>query len=194
MDFSGKTSMATRITKTSPTTYIMQYKYLSIDDPLKDIRNSQKKYPMDEWALFWKQVVLSDITKFKKRCQNGYYNDYDIVLQDSLSAFKHLAMLKADANNTNIDPLAELEEALYQYPSMDSIFLTTMIEERKKRYEMRELSKRTYSDQLLFSPQFSKIEDEYQKILLNHFPNTLTIDTSTMSIEEVVGVVLNQFL
>ena len=112
----------------------------------------------------------------------------------SFSKIAYLAMLKADANNTNIDPLAELEEALYQYPSMDSIFLTTMIEERKKRYEMRELSKRTYSDQLLFSPQFSKIEDEYQKILLNHFPNTLTIDTSTMSIEEVVGVVLNQFL
>lgn len=194
MDFSGKTSMAKRITEVSPNTYVIQHKYLSIGDPLKDIRNNKKKYPVDEWVLFWKQVVLNDISEFNRRYKKGCYNDFDIILQDSLSSFKHLAMLKANADNTNISSLAVLEETLHQYPSMDSVFLTASIEERKKRYEMREFSKRTYSDQLLFSPQFSKIEYEYKKIILDCFPHTLTIDTSTMSIDKVTGVILNQFL
>lgn len=193
MDFSGKTSVAKKINKVFQDTYLIQHKYLSIDDPLKEIRNSKKKYPASEWALFWKQIVLSDISEFNKRCEKGCYNNYDIILQDSLSSFKHLAMLKADADSTNINSLAALEEALQQYPSMDSVFLTASIEERKRRYDMRELSKRTYSDQLLFSPQFSKVENEYQKIVLNRFPNTLIIDTSTMSIDGVTGVVLKQF-
>ena len=98
-------------------------------------------------------------------------------------------MIKADADGSNNNSLAAFEKALYQYPSMDSIFLTASIEERRKRYEMRELSKRTYSDQLLFSPQFSKTEYEYKKIVLNRFPHTLIIDTSTMSLDEVTQVI-----
>lgn len=192
MDFSGKTSVAKRIIEVFPNTYKIQHKYLSISDPLKDIRN-KKKYPVDEWVLFWKQVILNDISEFKRYCQMGRYNNYDSILQDGLSAFKHLAMLKANANNTNNDSLVVFEEALHQYPSMDSIFLTASIEERKKRYEMRKLSKRTYSDHLLFSSQFSKIEDEYKKIILNYFPHTLIIDTSTISVNEVAKIVINQF-
>lgn len=193
MDFSGKTTVIKRIAEEFPNHYVIQHKYLSVDDPLKEIRNSKKKYSVDKWALFWEQVVLSDISNFNSRCDNGYYNDYDIILQDSLSSFKHLAMLKADVANTNNDSFAMFEEAVHQYPSMDSIFLTALIEERKRRYEMREVSKRTHSDQLLFSPQFSKVEDEYKKIVLNCFPHTLTIDTSTMSIDGVVGVILSHF-
>lgn len=193
MDFSGKTSVTKRITEVSPNAYIIQHKYLSIDDPLKEIRNSKKKYPVDEWALFWKQVVLDDISEFNKRYKKGCYNDYDIVLQDGLSSFKHLAMLKSDTDSPNANSLAAFEEALYQYPSMDSVFLTASIEERKRRYEMRELSKRTYSDKLLFSSQFLKTEYEYQRIVLNHFPHTLIIDTSTMSLDDVTGLILNHF-
>lgn len=194
MDFSGKTSMAKRIAEVSPNTYVIQHKYLSSGDPLKDIRNSKKKYPVDEWVLFWKQVVLNDIAEFNRRYKKGGYTDFEIVLQDSLSSFKHLAMIKANADNTNISSLAVLEEALHQYPSMYSVFLTASIEERKRRYEMRELSKRTYSDQMLFSSQFLKIEYEYKKIILDCFPHTLIIDTSTMSIDRVTGIVFNQFL
>lgn len=193
MDFSGKTSVAKRIIEICPNTYKIQHKYLSIGDPLKDIRNNKKIYPVDEWVQFWKQVILNDISEFKRYCQMGRYNNYDSILQDGLSAFKHLAMLKANTNNTNNDSLVVFEDALHQYPSMDSIFLTASIEERKKRYEMRKLSKRTYSDQLLFSSQFSKIEDEYIKIIFNCFPHTLTIDTSTISLNEVAKIVLNQF-
>ncbi len=194
MDFSGKTSVTKRITEVSSNTYIIQHKYLSIDDPLKKIRNSKKRYPVDEWALFWKQVVLDDITEFNKRYKKGCYNDYDIVLQDGLSSFKHLAMLKADTDSPNVNSLTAFEEALYQYPSMDSVFLTASIEERKRRCEMRDLSKRTYSDKLLFSSQFSKTEHEYLKIVLSQFPHTLIIDTSTMSLDDVTRVILNQFL
>ena len=77
---------------------------------------------------------------------------------------------------------------------MDSFYLTTTMEERIKRFNMREASgsEITGSDKLLFSKEkFEKVENAYRELVLNRFPNTKIIETTNKTPEEVAQEIMN---
>jgi len=77
---------------------------------------------------------------------------------------------------------------------MDSFYITVSMNERIKRFQARAKSGNeiTGSDKLIMdTDKFERREQIYKKIVLEYFPNTKTIDTTDIDLEQTINVIIN---
>lgn len=188
MDLCGKTTIAKCISERN-SNVVIRKKFLTTFDPLKEIRNNRYKnhMPMNDWAAWWVKAVEDDLNYYHAEINKEHEYTYSIHIQDSLSAFKHYAIIKSHANHIEYPNIIRLENKLKCYPEMISIYLTTDYQERKRRYRLREVrGEISHTDKLILSRSvFEQIEQEYSQIICKCFPKTVFIDTTQASIEDI---------
>ena len=180
MDFSGKTTKKKNKEKLMPGILKIQKKFLTPIDTIQKVRERDTWLPPEEWKPLLQNTIKKDISDYQ---ENG------LILQDSLWIIKYLATTIEKGNPEDYEEIEQLSKLLENYPDMDSFYITTTIDERIKRLEMRiaEGKEITGSDKVLFSAEkFEKIEKNYRSIILKRFPDTKIIDTTYSTPEESV--------
>ena len=180
MDFSGKTTIIKNIDMLMPGIFKIQKKFLTPIDTIQKVRERDTWLPPEEWKPLLQNTIKKDISDYQ---ENG------LILQDSLWIIKYLATTIEKGNPKDYEEIEQLSKLLENYPDMDSFYITTTIDERIKRLEMRiaEGKEITGSDKVLFSAEkFEKIEKNYRSIILKRFPDTKIIDTTYSTPEESV--------
>ena len=185
MDFSGKSTIIKIIENEMPGVFKVQKKFLTPIDMIQKVRTRDTWLPPEEWKPLLQKIVKEDIENYK---ENG------LIMQDSLWIIKYIATKIEKNNQEDFEEIEILKELLNKYPDMDSFYLTTTMEERIKRFNMREASgsEITGSDKLLFSKEkFEKVENAYRELVLNRFPNTKIIETTNKTPDEVAQEIMN---
>ena len=180
MDFSGKTTIIKNIDMIMPGIFKIQKKFLTPIDTIQKVRERDTWLPPEEWKPLLQNKIKKDISDYQ---ENG------LILQDSLWIIKYLATTIEKGNPEDYEEIEQLSKLLENYPDMDSFYITTTIDERIKRLEMRIADGKeiTGSDKVLFSAEkFEKIEKNYRSIILKRFPDTKIIDTTYSTPEESV--------
>lgn len=185
MDFSGKSTIIKIIDEEMPRVFEIHKKFLTPIDTIEKARKRERWLPAEEWKPLLQKTIKADINNYQ---ENG------LVLQDSLWIIKYLAKKKEENNPEDYEEIKSLERLLRQYPDMDSFYITASIEERIKRFNIREISGKeiTGSDRLLLDiEKFENIEKCYQDIVLQRFPNTIIIDTTFKTPEEIAKEIIH---
>lgn len=185
MDFSGKSTIIKIIENEMPGVFKVQKKFLTPIDMIKKVRTRDTWLPPEEWKPLLQKTVKEDIENYK---ENG------LIMQDSLWIIKYIATKIEKNSQEDFEEIEILKKLLNKYPDMDSFYLTTTMEERINRFNLRESSgsEITGSDKLLFSREkFEKVENAYRELVLNRFPNTRIIDTTNKTPEEVAREIIN---
>ena len=180
MDFSGKTTIIKNIDMLMPGIFKIQKKFLTPIDTIQKVRERDTWLPPEEWKPLLQNTIKKDISDYQ---ENG------LILQDSLWIIKYLATTIEKGNPKDYEEIEQLSKLLENYPDMDSFYITTTIDERIKRLEMRIADGKeiTGSDKVLFSAEkFEKIEKNYRSVILKRFPDTKIIDTTYSTPEESV--------
>lgn len=184
MDFSGKTTIINEIDNKIPNTFKVKKKFLT---PIKLIETVRKR---DEWLSpeEWKPLLQENI---KEDIEN--YKEDGLILLDSLWIIKYLAGKIEKNSEEDKEEIYILKNLLKNYPSMDSFYITTSMEERIKR--LQERTKRgneiTGSDKLIMNKdKFERTEQIYRNLVLEFFPNTKIVDTTEISIEETIKLII----
>ena len=184
MDFSGKTTIIEEINNKIPNTFKIKKKFLT---PIKLIETVRKR---EEWLLpeEWKPLLQENI---KKDIED--YREDGLILLDSLWVIKYLAGKIEKNNKEDEEEIFILKNLLINYPSMDSFYITTSIDERVKRLQERTKhgNEITGSDKLIMDEdKFKRTEQIYKDLVLEYFPNTKIVDTTEISIEETINLII----
>ena len=176
MDFSGKSTIIRIIDAAMPGVFKRQKKFLTPIDMIEKLRGV--------WltAEIWRPLLQENI-----REDIANYQDDELVLQDDLWIIKYIATKLEMNNPEDYEELEQLQQLIWQYPDMDSFYLTTTIQDRIRRFGARESSggKITGSDKKLLSAElFERTEKHYKNIILSRFPNTRIIDTTGTTPEQ----------
>ncbi len=185
MDFSGKTTIIKNIDNAMPNIFRIQKKFLTPIDTIEKVRKLNTWLPPEEWKPLLQKTIQKDIADYK---ENG------LILQDGLWVIKYIATKIEENNSEDYKEIEVLKELLKQYPDMDTFYITTSMEERIKRFKLRQSlgESITGSDKLLLSTEkFQRIEKYYKNIVLERFPNSKIIDTTNNTPEETVQEILN---
>lgn len=171
-----------------PGIFRCQQKFLTPIQTLQVMIDNDIWIPRDKFIPLLREMVISDIKNYEQQ---------ELILQDTLWVIKFISKLLVDGKDTYVKEIEELLNLVKCYPEMDSFYITTKMEERKIRYEMRSLSgeRISKSDKLLFSQNvFEEVEKHYRDIIFERFPNTQIIDTTNQSPQEVVTTLKNNKL
>ncbi len=184
MDFSGKTTIINEIDNKIPNTFKVKKKFLT---PIKLIETVRKR---DEWLSpeEWKPLLQENI---KEDIEN--YKEDGLILLDSLWIIKYLAGKIEKNSEEDKEEIYILKNLLKNYPSMDSFYITTSMEERIKRLQERTKRRNeiTGSDKLIMNKdKFERTEQIYRNLVLEFFPNTKIVDTTEISIEETIKLII----
>lgn len=185
MDFSGKSTIIKIIENEMPGVFKVQKKFLTPIDMIQKVRTRDTWLPPEEWKPLLQKTVKEDIENYK---ENG------LIMQDSLWIIKYIATKIEKNSQEDFEEIEILKKLLNKYPDMDSFYLTTTMEERINRFNLRESSgsEITGSDKLLLSKEkFEKVENAYRELVLNRFQNTKIIDTTNKTPEEVAREIMN---
>lgn len=180
MDFSGKSTTINNLDRTMPGVFRCQQKFLTPIQTLQRMIDNNIWIPRDEFIPLLQEMVMTDIRNYK---------DSGLILQDTLWVIKFTSKLLVDGQNSFRYEIENLLNLIKCYPDMDSFYITTTMEERRKRYEMRVLSgeRISRSDRLLFSGNmFEEVEKNYKNIIFERFPNTQIIDSTYKSTDQIV--------
>lgn len=186
MDFSGKSTIIKNIDAKMPSIFKIQKKFLTPIDTIEKVRKRDSWLPPEEWKPLLQNTVKEDIKNYQ---ENG------LILQDSLWIIKYIATKLEKGSPEDFEEIEQLQQLLEQYPDMDSFYITVSMEERIKRFKMRESfgGEITGSDKLLLSNEkFERIENNYKNIVLKRFPNTKIIDTTYNTPEEIVQAIMKE--
>ena len=184
MDFSGKSTVVRLINAALPNKFQINHNFLSHE--LNDIQRVSrlKIWPSDdEWWLMVFKVLAKD--------SNTIINAP--ILQDTLWGIKYLARQEVNFNSQHLSKLSKLKKIIQNYPSADSFYLTTSMDERLKRFSIRQKSgtKITGSDKLILDPdKFLNTEKKYQELIRLIFPNTIIIDTTFYTPNETAKIIM----
>lgn len=184
MDFSGKTTIIENINNLMPNIFKVQKKFLTPINIIKKVRALDVWLPPEEWKPLLQKAIEKDITD---------YRENELILQDSLWIIKYIATKLEKNKPEDYEELNILSDLLNQYPEMDSFYVTTTIEERVKRFKIRQtLGKSiTGSDKLLLDiEKFKRIEKHYKNIIFKRFPRTKIIDTTFVTIDQTTKKIM----
>ena len=184
MDFSGKTTIINGINEKMPSKFSIKKKFLTPIDLIENVRKRDTWLSTEEWKPLLQENIQKDIKEYK---ENG------LILLDSLWIIKYLAG-KIEKNDKQAEEeIIILKELLKKYPEMDSFYITVSMNERIKRFQARAKSGNeiTGSDKLIMdTDKFERREQIYKKIVLEYFPNTKTIDTTDIDLEQTINVII----
>lgn len=185
LDYSGKTSVALELKQQYK--YMVHHKFLSGLDYL-DVMQKQNRFIADpkEFVPLLIKLIYEDI----EHVNNGkILLSSSNLVQDTLWPIKYVAKLQLSSRVMYQKEVNQIIGMMRRYPSMDSFYLFADYETRLQRFENNNgfNNKRTMFDNMIPNKaEFLKLEDIYISLLLDLFPNTSCIDTSKMSVTEVV--------
>ena len=185
MDFSGKTTIINGINEKMPSKFSIKKKFLTPIDLIENVRKQNTWLSPEEWKPLLQENIQKDIKEYK---ENG------LILLDSLWIIKYLAGKIEKNDKQDEEEIIILKELLKKYPEMDSFYITVSMNERIKRFQARAKSGNeiTGSDKLIMDiDKFERREQIYKKIVLEYFPNTKTIDTTDIDLEQTINVIIN---
>ena len=185
MDFSGKTTIINGINEKMPSKFSIKKKFLTPIDLIENVRKRDTWLSPEEWKPLLQENIQKDIKEYK---ENG------LILLDSLGIIKYLAGKIEKNDKQDEEEIIILKELLKKYPEMDSFYITVSMNERIKRFQARAKSGNeiTGSDKLIMdTDKFERREQIYKKIVLEYFPNTKTIDTTDIDLEQTINVIIN---
>lgn len=185
MDFSGKTTIINGINEKMPSKFSIKKKFLTPIDLIENVRKRDTWLSLEEWKPLLQENIQKDIKEYK---ENG------LILLDSLWIIKYLAGKIEKNDKQDEEEIIILKELLKKYPEMDSFYITVSMNERIKRFQARAKSGNeiTGSDKLIMdTDKFERREQIYKKIVLEYFPNTKTIDTTDIDLEQTINVIIN---
>ena len=185
MDFSGKTTIINGINEKMPSKFSIKKKFLTPIDLIENVRKRDTWLSQEEWKPLLQENIQKDIKEYK---ENG------LILLDSLWIIKYLAGKIEKNDKQDEEEIIILKELLKKYPEMDSFYITVSMNERIKRFQARAKSGNeiTGSDKLIMdTDKFERREQIYKKIVLEYFPNTKTIDTTDIDLEQTINVIIN---
>lgn len=185
MDFSGKTTIINGINEKMPSKFSIKKKFLTPIDLIENVRKRDTWLSLEEWKPLLQENIQKDIKEYK---ENG------LILLDSLWIIKYLAGKIEKNDKQDEEEIIILKELLKKYPEMDSFYITVSMNERIKRFQARAKSGNeiTGSDKLIMDiDKFERREQIYKKIVLEYFPNTKTIDTTDIDLEQTINVIIN---
>ena len=184
MDFSGKTTIIEGINKRIPNKFKIKKKFLTPIKLIETVRKREEWLSPEEWKPLLQENIKKDIED---------YREDGLILLDSLWIIKYLAGKIEKNNKEDEEEIFILKNLLRNYPSMDSFYITTSIDERVKRLQERTKlgNEITGSDKLIMDEdKFKRTEQIYKNLVLEYFPNTKIVDTTEISIEETINLII----
>lgn len=184
MDFSGKTTIIEGINNKIPNKFKIKKKFLTPIKLIETVRKREEWLSPEEWKPLLQENIKKDIEDYK---EDG------LILLDSLWVIKYLAGKIEKNNKEDEEEIVILKNLLRNYPSMDSFYITTSIDERVKRLQERTKlgNEITGSDKLIMNEdKFKRTEQIYKNLVLEYFPNTKIVDTTEISIEETINLII----
>ena len=184
MDFSGKTTIIEGINKKIPNKFKIKKKFLTPIKLIETVRKREEWLSPEEWKPLLQENIKKDIED---------YREDGLILLDSLWVIKYLAGKIEKNNKEDEEEILILKNLLRNYPSMDSFYITTSIDERVKRLQERTKlgNEITGSDKLIMDEdKFKRTEQIYKNLVLEYFPNTKIVDTTEISIEETINLII----
>lgn len=184
MDFSGKTTIIEGINKRIPNKFKIKKKFLTPIKLIETVRKREEWLSPEEWKPLLQRNIKKDIED---------YREDGLILLDSLWVIKYLAGKIEKNNKEDKEEIVILKNLLRNYPSMDSFYITTSIDERVKRLQERTKlgNEITGSDKLIMDEdKFKRTEQIYKNLVLEYFPNTKIVDTTEISIEETINLII----
>lgn len=184
MDFSGKTTIIEGINKKIPNKFKIKKKFLTPIKLIETVRKREEWLSPEEWKPLLQRNIKKDIED---------YREDGLILLDSLWVIKYLAGKIEKNNKEDEEEIVILKNLLRNYPSMDSFYITTSIDERVKRLQERTKlgNEITGSDKLIMDEdKFKRTEQIYKNLVLEYFPNTKIVDTTEISIEETINLII----
>ena len=184
MDFSGKTTIIEGINNRIPNKFKIKKKFLTPIKLIETVRKRKEWLSPEEWKPLLQENIKKDIED---------YREDGLILLDSLWVIKYLAGKIEKDNKEDEEEIFILKDLLRNYPSMDSFYITTSIDERVKRLQERTKlgNEITGSDKLIMDEdKFKRTEQIYKNLVLEYFPNTKIVDTSEISIEETINLII----
>ncbi len=189
MDLSGKSTIVNVINTAMPCKFQLNHNFLS--QAINDIQKASqlKTWPSDDewWPIVYKALTRDTTTLINTP-----------ILQDTLWGIKYLARLQAKFDTDYSNKLTKLKNIIQNYPNADSFYLTTSMDERLKRFSLRQKSgtQITASDKLILNQnRFLNTEKKYQDLILSLYPNTVVIDTTFNTPDETAKMIMttNEF-
>ena len=184
MDFSGKTTIIEGINNRIPNKFKIKKKFLTPIKLIETVRKRKEWLSPEEWKPLLQENIKKDIED---------YREDGLILLDSLWVIKYLAGKIEKNNKEDEEEIVILKNLLRNYPSMDSFYITTSIDERVKRLQERTKlgNEITGSDKLIMDEdRFKRTEQIYKNLVLEYFPNTKIVDTTEISIEETINLII----
>ena len=184
MDFSGKTTIIEGINNRIPNKFKIKKKFLTPIKLIETVRKRKEWLSPEEWKPLLQENIKKDIED---------YREDGLILLDSLWVIKYLAGKIEKDNIEDEEEIFILKDLLRNYPSMDSFYITTSIDERVKRLQERTKlgNEITGSDKLIMDEdRFKRTEQIYKNLVLEYFPNTKIVDTTEISIEETINLII----
>lgn len=184
MDFSGKTTIIEGINNRIPNKFKIKKKFLTPIKLIETVRKREEWLSPEEWKPLLQENIKKDIED---------YREDGLILLDSLWVIKYLAGKIEKNNKEDEEEIVILKNLLRNYPSMDSFYITTSIDERVKRLQERTKlgNEITGSDKLIMDEdKFKRTEQIYKNLVLEYFPNTKIVDTTEISIEETINLII----
>lgn len=184
MDFSGKTTIIEGINNRIPNKFKIKKKFLTPIKLIETVRKREEWLSPEEWKPLLQENIKKDIED---------YREDGLILLDSLWVIKYLAGKIEKDNKEDEEEIFILKDLLRNYPSMDSFYITTSIDERVKRLQERTKlgNEITGSDKLIMDEdRFKRTEQIYKNLVLEYFPNTKIVDTTEISIEETINLII----
>lgn len=184
MDFSGKTTIIEGINNKIPNTFKIKKKFLTPIKLIETVRKREEWLSPEEWKPLLQENIKKDIED---------YREDGLILLDSLWVIKYLAGKIEKNNKEDEEEIFILKNLLRNYPFMDSFYITTSIDERVKRLQERTKlgNEITGSDKLIMDEdKFKRTEQIYKNLVLEYFPNTKIVDTTEISIEETINLII----
>lgn len=184
MDFSGKTTIIEGINNRIPNKFKIKKKFLTPIKLIETVRKREEWLSPEEWKPLLQENIKKDIED---------YREDGLILLDSLWVIKYLAGKIEKNNKEDEEEIFILKNLLRNYPSMDSFYITTSIDERVKRLQERTKlgNEITGSDKLIMDEdKFKRTEQIYKNLVLEYFPNTKIVDTTEISIEETINLII----
>lgn len=184
MDFSGKTTIIEGINNRIPNKFKIKKKFLTPIKLIETVRKREEWLSPEEWKPLLQENIKKDIED---------YREDGLILLDSLWIIKYLAGKIEKNNKEDEEEIFILKNLLRNYPTMDSFYITTSIDERVKRLKERTKlgNEITGSDKLIMDEdKFKRTEQIYKNLVLEYFPNTKIVDTTEISIEETINLII----
>lgn len=188
MDFSGKSTLAKGVSAAIESPHVSRHRFLAPVDPIQGMIDAGAWLPRPEFVQRLLRFVVDD--------RAARVGATEFVLQDSLWFLKFAARLLTEEPNRYRAETEALLDIAQTIKPLGSFYLTASHADRVSRLYGREVSGAivTKSDRLVRDRgAFEATDLQYRALVDECFPNTVVLDSSSMSPTAMVACAMSRF-